>query len=345
MTKDNSTESSKKTIMIAAIAGGAALVTAVVAGFIIRHKRDSSRRASAMEAYLGKKFELQHMGNDNDDTSTSFSRNNSNNGGQAVYSHRSNSRYAGSQQHLAHPSPRHQHANQHYDNQHYDDHDMTLPSMPTLMTTRGTAENSEQFYPQHHYENYHAVSPVLVQSSLTPQNQYDQYYQQQGHDYYSHPQDHYDEYYEQQNMYSTGIPTEKTIDPVARHSSTSVDFPLPPATAPTGVPLAIDTSSKELSSTAVGPTTAGGPGSASLTPPPPRDPHALTYSGSIISSSISLSRISSTAPATAGIKNAKGAFKRSPVTALIASETGGDIGAEATSDERPLRRSGSVLFG
>lgn len=342
MTKDDSSESSKKTIMIAAIAGGAALVAAVVAGFIIRHKRDASRRASAMEAYLGKRFELQLMSNDNDDTSTSFSRINSSNGGQAVYSHRSNSRYARSQQHLAHHSPRHQHANQHYDNQHYDEHEMSLPSMPTLMTTRGAVESSEQFYPQHHYENCHAVSPVLVQTSLTPQNQYGQYYQQRGHDYYSHPQDHYDEYYNHQDM--TGIPSETTVDPVARPSPISVDFPLPPATAPAGVPLVIDTSSKELSLTAVGPTTIGGPGSASLTSPPPRDPHALTYSGSIVSSSTSLSRTSSTGPATAGIKNAKGAFKRSPVAALIASETGGDISAEAASCERPLRRSGSVLF-
>jgi hypothetical protein len=323
--------------MIAAIAGGTALVAAVIAGFIIQHKRDASRRASAMEAYLSKKVELQPMGNDNDDTSTSFSRNNSNNGGQAVYSHRSNSRHARSQQHLAHPSPHHQHANQHYDDQHYDDHDMTLPSMPTLMATRGV-ESSEQFYPQYHYENYHAVSPVLAQNSLTSQDQYDQYYQQEGYDYYSYPQDHYDEYYDHQNMYSTDIPRETTIDPVP--PSTSVDFPLPPATLPAGVPLAIETSGKELSSTA------GGPGSVPLTPLPPRDPHALTYSGSIASSSASLSRTSSSATAAAaGMKNAKGAFKRSPVAALIASETSGDIGAEAASGERPLRRSGSVLFG
>ncbi|KAG9060961.1 hypothetical protein KI688_007788 [Linnemannia hyalina] len=58
----------------------------------------------------GKKVELQPMGNYIDGTSTLFSRNNCNYGGnsdQAVYSHGKNSRYGRSQQHLAHPSPRH----------------------------------------------------------------------------------------------------------------------------------------------------------------------------------------------------------------------------------------------
>ncbi|KAF9291729.1 hypothetical protein BGZ88_006759 [Linnemannia elongata] len=312
-TKGDSTESSRTTIMITAIAGGAALVAIVIVGFIIRHRRDVSRRASAMEAYLSKKVELRPMDNDNDDTSTLFSRNNSNNGGnnaQEVYSHRSNSRHERSQQHLAHPSPRHQHVNQHYDSHHNDDKDISMPSMPTLMTTAAGVETSGRYNPQYHYEDYRAVNPVFVQSNLAPQDQYQKYCQQQGHDYYSHPQESYNEYYDQ-NMYSTNIATETTIERISRPSPTFVDFPLPPTVAPPLAPFAIDTLSKEPSSTTAAPPSAAV--SASLISHLPRSPHSLTC--------------------------VKGSHKRLPVEALIASETG-----EGANGERSLRRSGSVLF-
>lgn len=330
MTNGDSTESSKKTTMIAAIAGGAALVAIVVAGFIIRHRRDVSRRASAMEAYLSKKVEL-HMGNDSDDTSTSFSHNNSSNGGnsgQAVYNHRNNSRHERSQQHLAPPSPRHQHVNQHYDNHHCDDNEMILPSMPTLMTTAAGIETSGRYYPQY--------SPVLVQNRLAPKDQYEKYCHQQGYDHYSHPQEPYDEWYDQ-NMYPTSMATETTIDSIYRPSPTFVDFPLLPAVASPSAPLAIDTSSKELSSNAAAPAFATVPVSTPFTSPLPRDPHSLT-SGSTASSYASVSRNSASA-AVAGMKKAKGSSKRSPVVALIASENG-----EGANGEQSLRRSGSVLF-
>ncbi|KAG0067371.1 hypothetical protein BGZ90_001016 [Linnemannia elongata] len=299
--------------MITAIAGGVALVAIVIVGFIIRHRRDVSRRASAMEAYLSKKVELQPMDNDNDDTSTLFSRNNSNNGGNnaQVYSHRSNSRHERSQQHLAHPSPRHQHVNQHYDSHHNDHKDISMPSMPTLMTTAAGVETSERYYPQYHYdEDYRAVNHVFVQSNLAPQDQYQKYCQQQGHDYYSRPQESYNEYYDQ-NMYPTNIATETTIERISRPSPTFVDFPLPPTVAPPLAPLAIDTLSKEPSSTTAAPPSAAV--SASLISHLPRSPHSLTCT--------------------------KGSHKRSPVEALIASETG-----EGANGERSLRRSGSVLF-
>ncbi|KAF9155809.1 hypothetical protein BG015_008518 [Linnemannia schmuckeri] len=270
MTNDDSSESSKKTIVIIAIAGGAALVAIVAAGFIIRHKRNASRRASAMEAYLSKKVKLRPMGNDNEDTLTSFFRNN-NNGG----------------------------------------------------------DDSGQA------ENYHTVSPMLVRGNLASQDQYGQYYQQ-GHDYYRHSQEQCDEYYSP-GMYSTGISTETTIDPVIRPSPTFVDFLFPPAPEPAGVPLAVDTSSKELSSITASPTF-GSPGSSSLTSPLPRDPHSLIYSRSIASSSASNSRTLASTART-GMRNANGPSKRSPVEALITFETDED-----TNGERPLRRSGSVLF-
>lgn len=312
-TKGDSTESSRTTIVITAIAGGAALVAIVIVGFIIRHRRDVSRRASAMEAYLSKKVELQPMDNDNDDTSTLFSRNNSNNGGnntQEVYSHRSNSRHERSQQYLAHPSPRHQHVNQHYDSHHNDDKDISMPSMPTLMTTAAGVETSGRYYPQYHYEDYCAVNPVFVQSNLAPQDQYQKYCQQQGHDYYSQLQESYNEYYDL-SMFSTKIATETTIERISRPSPTFVDFPLPPTVAPPLAPFAIDTLSKEPSSTTAAPPSAAV--SASLISHLPRSPHSLTC--------------------------AKGSHKRSPVEALIASETG-----EGANGERSLRRSGSVLF-
>ncbi|KAH7039284.1 hypothetical protein BKA57DRAFT_496263 [Linnemannia elongata] len=303
-TKGDSTESSRTTIMITAIAGGAALVAIVIVGFIIRHRRDVSRRASAMEAYLSKKVQLQPMDNDNDDTSTLFSRNNSNNGGnnaQEVYSHRSNSRHERSQQHLAHPSPRHQHVNQDYDSHHNDDKDISMPSMPTLMTTAAGVETSGRYYPQYHYEDYRAVNPVFVQSNLAPQDQYQKYCQQQGHDYYSHPQESYNEYYDQNIRQSNEFLVHLQF----------VDFPLPPTVAPPLAPFAIDTLSKEPSSTTAAPPSAAV--SASLISHLPRSPHSLTC--------------------------AKGSLKRSPVVALIASETG-----EGANGERSLRRSGSVLF-
>ncbi|KAK3840207.1 MAG: hypothetical protein JOS17DRAFT_9907, partial [Linnemannia elongata] len=318
ITKDNSTEGSKKTTMIAAIAGGAALVAIVVAGFIIRHRREVTRRASAMEAYLSKKVELQPIGIDSDDASTSFSRSNSNNGGnngQAVYSHRNNSRHGRSQQHLAHPSPHHQQVTQHYDNHHYndDDNDIILPSMPTLMTTAAGVETSGRYYPQYRYEDYHAVSPVLAQSTLAPRDQYGKYCQKQRHGYYSHPQEPYDEYYDQ-NMYSTSIAMETIIDPIYRPSPTFVDFPPPSAVAPPSAFLAINTPSEKLSSAAA-------PVSTSFTSLLPRDPHSLIYSEPTASSYVSVSRNSASA-AVARMKDAKGSSKRSHVEALIASETG-----------------------
>ncbi|KAF9910490.1 hypothetical protein EC991_006307 [Linnemannia zychae] len=342
--KDESSESTKKTIMIGSISGGAALVALVVAGFLIRHKRDARRRASAMEAYLSKKVELQSMGGDSNQSSTSFSRHNSsNNGGahvsrggssgQGVYNQRSNSRYARSQQHLTHPSPLHLHATQHYDDQNYDASSMGLPAMPTLISTgvdspSGGIEGSDHYYPQYHYEDYHAASPVLVSNRLASQDQYDQYYQQQGHDYYSQQQQEYDGYYDQE-MYSSGIATETA----ARSAATYVDFPLPPSAS-----LAVETTSKEPHSSAE----AAIPNPTVLTSLPPRDPHALTYSVSTASSSASLAMSS----ASAGTRSAKGPSKRSPVAALIASETGGDDrGSEGSGGQRTLRRSGSVLFG
>ncbi|KAG0250882.1 hypothetical protein BGZ95_007055, partial [Linnemannia exigua] len=358
---DKTSEATKKAIMIGSIAGGAALVAIVVVGFLIRHKRDASRRASAMEAYLSKKVELQPMGGpDNNQSFTSFSRNSSNNNrgghvsrggssGQDVYSHRSNSRHARSQQHLMHPSPhlthtspRHQHAAQHYDDLHYDDPNMNLPTMPSLMSAgagppSGGAGISDQYYPQYHCDSYRAISPVLVSNRLAPQDQYDQYdqyYQQQGHDYYNQYQQEYDGYYDR-DMYSSGIATDTTVRP----APTFINFPLPP------VLLAIDTASKGLSTGTDATATAAtaSPNPATLTSPLPRDPHALTYSGSTASSSTASFAMSS---ASTGTKNAKGSLKRSPVAALIASETDGDVGgSQEPGGHRTLRRSGSVLFG
>ncbi|KAF9120267.1 hypothetical protein BGW39_011537 [Mortierella sp. 14UC] len=332
MGKDDSSEGTNMTIVIGSVAGGAALVAIVVAGFLIRHKRDASRRASAMEAYLSKKVELQPMGGDNNQASPSLSRHNSNNNGgahvgrggsnsQGVYSHRSNSRHSRSRQHLTHPSPLHQHANQHYDDQHYDGPSVSLPAMPTLVATgmgspSGRAEGSDHYYPQYHYEDYHT-------------DQYDQYYQRQGHEYYNHQQQQEYNGYDDQEMYSSGIATEIT----ARSAPTFVDFPLPPSAS-----LAVETASKELLTNA----DAAGSNPITVISALPRGPYALTCSESTASSSASFSMSSTSA----GMKNAKGSSKRSPVEALIASEAGGDVGgSEGLGGQPILRRSGSVLFG
>ncbi|KAF9131905.1 hypothetical protein BGX30_012910, partial [Mortierella sp. GBA39] len=126
------------------------------------------------------------------------------------------------------------------------------------------------------------------------------------------------------------LATETTIDPSSRPSPTFISFLFPAAVAPPSGPLVIDTSSKESFSTDADPV------SASLASPLPRDPHSFDLLW--IDGLFSASR-NSASEGVAGMKSAKGSFKRSPVEALIASETG-----SGANGEQSLRRSGSVLF-
>ncbi|KAF9101483.1 hypothetical protein BGX29_005578, partial [Mortierella sp. GBA35] len=290
LSKDGSTDGSSKTVMIASISAGVAVVAILLAGLVIRHRRQA-RRASAMEAYLSKRVELQPM-DDNNQSTPSFPRsNNGNDGGnngQAVYAgnriHSSpSSRHARTQQYLGQPSPRHQHANQ-----HYDDSSMVPSAMPRLMEIAAVApgsEGAEPYDPPYHYQDL---------------DYYNQQQQQQHHGYYN------------QNVCSSDIVSEMTEATLPR-TPIFVDFPLPP--------LANSTSSKELAAPSAPPAAAiGSPSSAPLTLPAPRDPHVLTYSESTTSLS------SKSSSSLSGMMKANGTFKRSPVETLIASETDSEGG-------------------
>ncbi|KAF9086835.1 hypothetical protein BGX23_008547 [Mortierella sp. AD031] len=336
LSKDGSTDGSSKTVMIASISAGVAVVAILLAGLVIQHRRQA-RRASAMEAYLSKRVELQPM-DDNNQSTPSFPRsNNGNDGGnngQAVYAgnriHSSpSSRHARTQQYLGQPSPRHQHANQ-----HYDDSSMVPSAMPRLMEIAAVApgsEGAEPYDPPYHYQGYQTVSPVLVHSGTAipsqgdQYDQYEPYYQHQDLDYYNQQQQQQHHGYYNQNVCSSDIVSE-TTEATPPRTPIFVDFPLPP--------LANSTSSKELAAPSAPPAAAiGSPSSAPLILPAPRDPHVLTYSESTTSLS------SKSSSSLSGMMKANGTFKRSPVETLIASETDSEGG------HRTVRRSCSLLFG